>query len=253
MRRKLQFWYIRLHRYLLKTKFLPVMGGPLKGLLWTTSMNYEYLTGSYIGDDEVEVLARVLNRPDPVFYDIGANVGYFSVTVSRLFPHSVIYAFEPMPEHLQTLQDHLQLNAIGNVLIEPLAISDKTGDLEFSGMQGSEGNTYKNESALFQKAGNSFKVKGTSVDDFIAAGNRVPNFLKIDVEGAELDVLHGALHTIRMYRPAILLATHDCHLAGIKDKCVEFLQAEGYSLEGIGAHNKHVAGLEDFIAMPADK
>jgi FkbM family methyltransferase len=224
------------------------MSGPLKGLSWTTSMNYEYLTGKYLDDEELKIIQNSLKENNSVFYDVGANVGYVSIAVTRLTNASV-YAFEPIPEHQEKLKMHLDLNEIKHVKIFPMAVSDKTGQIEFSNSPGSEGNTYKKESAMFSNF-QTFTVSCISIDDFISQHNPVPQLLKIDVEGAELDVLHGAINTIRNHRPDILIATHDCHIAGIKDKCIEFLISENYSLREVGAEGKELPGLADFYATP---
>jgi len=224
------------------------MSGPLKGMLWTTSMNYEYLTGKYLDQEELNIIEQSLALPDPVFYDIGANVGYVSIAVSQLTKAKVL-AFEPIPEHQERLRSHMEINHIKGIELFPYAVAEKTGVIEFSNSPGSEGNTYKKESAMFTP-GKVFKVNCVSVDEFISDSHPVPHLLKIDVEGAELDVLHGAINTIRTHRPHILLATHDCHIAGIKDKCLEFLKAERYDLREVGAEGKHLPGLADFYATP---
>ena len=248
MRTSLQFWYIRFIRLVLRRRFMPVMHGPLKGKQWTTSMNYDYLTGTYLGEDEIRSMQHALAAPGAAFYDIGANVGYFSLSVAVLFPHVNIMAFEPVEEHLRLFRQHMDLNDIHRIQIFPMAVAGHTGKVMFSNLGKHEGNTYKKDSALVEEGVFSIAVDATTVDDFVAAGNKPPSLLKIDVEGAELDVLKGAKQTLEQYHPDILLATHDVHIAGIRQACVDFLEGMGYSLTPVGAHNKAFAGLDDYFA-----
>jgi uncharacterized membrane-anchored protein len=97
------------------------------------------------------------------------------------------------------------------------------------------------------------KINTRSIDSLVKSGFRPPHVIKIDVEGAELDVLKGAAETLRTYKPHILLATHDGHLPGVKDACIALLASMGYTLQHTGFFNKHVAGHDDYIAIHKDK
>src|SRR5688572_26425846 len=89
-------WVIRICRYVLRKKFLPVMAGQLKGYLWSTSSSYDYILGTY---EEPATLEKFLSwlKPGTVFYDIGANVGYHSLIANSMIQTGSVYAFEPMP------------------------------------------------------------------------------------------------------------------------------------------------------------
>ena len=75
--------------------------------------------------------------------------------------------------------------------------------------------------------------------------------MKIDVEGAEYDVLLGARNTIDKYRPTVLLATHEFHLEGVRDRCLQFLRDRNYEITPTD-EGKVIRGLEDFVATPRD-
>lgn len=234
-----------------------VMKGPLKGYRWSTSSSYDYILGNY--EDPV-TLKQFISwlKPGAVLYDIGANVGFHSLVANEFAEDGTIYAFEPMPFVRAVFEKHLELNQalIGknNIRLLPIAVSDTEKEVEFSNDPASrDGNTYITGSYIFNNAAGKIKVHCDSIDGLIAKGYKVPDIIKIDVEGAEYDVLLGARKTIEQNHPFILLATHDCHLHGVQQKCVALLQELGYDLEHTGRHNKYMEGLDDYIAIHKTK
>lgn len=244
--------YIRFIRYGLGRSYMPVMSGPLKGYLFTTSGSYEYILGNYEDPVVLETFCSWM-KPATVFYDLGANMGFYSLLANRFIKEGRIIAFEPSPRARQLFEKQIELNRErmqGNrITILPYAVADGDKELEFTDHP-SDGNTYIPASPAFHSAAGKLFVKTCSIDGLIQQGYDKPDVIKIDVEGAEGDVLKGAVETIRSCRPRILLATHDWHLPGIKDQCVRFLKELGYTLQHTGTHNKQVTGLDDFICLP---
>lgn len=250
-------WYIKICRYFFGQKYLRVMAGPLKGYLWTTASSYEYILGNYEDPAAMKAFLSWL-KTDAVFYDIGANIGFHALTANRFITTGKIYSFEPLPSARNKFEKHISLNKKfilhNNINLLPFAVSNAEKQVEFSNSNvKTEGNTFIKESPVFIETDNKITVQCYSIDDLIKQGFGKPDIIKIDVEGAELYVLQGALNTLQQYKPNILLATHDCHLAGVKDKCVDFLQQLGYHLKYTGSHNKHLEGLDDYIAIHHSK
>lgn len=232
---------------------MPVMAGPLKDYLWSTSSSYDYILGKY---EDPATLNQFISwlKPDTVLYDVGANVGYHSLVANSIIQNGTIYAFEPMPFVRAIFEKHIQLNCrlIGKnkISVLPMAISNETKEVEFSNDPTyRDGNTYITESYVFKGTGDTIKVPCQSIDGFIAQGYKIPDIIKIDVEGAEHDVLLGAKKTLHQYKPNILLATHDCHLPGVQQKCVDFLNELGYDVQHTGNYHKYMDGLDDYIAI----
>lgn len=245
--------YIKTARYLFAQKFMRVMDGPLKGWLWTTASSYEYILGNY--EDE-EVMATFCSwlKSTTVFYDLGANVGFYSLVANQYITEGKIYAFEPLPSNRLVFEEHIAINkkksAHNNIELLPFAISEKEKEIRFSNnRKHGDGNTYIKGSSVFTGTYETIMVKCYSIDELVQQGYEKPGIIKIDVEGAEYDVLLGAINTLRQCKPNILLATHDCHLPGVKDKCVNFLKDLGYTLRHTGDHNKQIPGLDDYIAV----
>ena len=229
------------------------MNGPLKGYQWTTGSSYEYIIGNYEDQLVLEEFCSWL-KPGTVFYDLGGNIGFYALLANRLISTGRIYSFEPLPANRQVFDKHISLNkkffTANNINILPFAISDGEKEIIFSDNSTQrDGNTYITTSPVFKTAESTITIKCYSIDELVRRGYDKPDIIKIDVEGAEYDVLRGAVNTLQQYKPPVLLATHDCHLPGVKDDCISFLKGLGYTLSHMGSYNKQLAGLDDYIAI----
>lgn len=236
---------------------MPVMAGPLKNYRWSTSSSYDYILGEY---EDPATLNKFISwlKADTIFYDVGSNVGYHSLVANSIIQNGTIYAFEPMPFVRAIFEKHIQLNSrlIGknNISVLPMAISKEAKEVEFSNDAAHrDGNTYIKESYIFSGTEDKIKVPCQSIDGLIEQGYKIPDIIKIDVEGAEYDVLLGAKKTLEQYHPHILLATHDCHLPGVQQKCVDLLKEMGYETKHTGKYHKYMDGLDDYIAIHKSK
>lgn len=229
------------------------MAGPLKGYLWSTETSYEYILGTYEDPETMRIFLSWLEAGS-VFYDLGANTGFYALTANRIISSGKIYSFEPFPSAQQAFQQHVKLNGRfiknNNIRLLPYAVSDSEKQVEFSSNSIQlEGNTYINGSPVFNGTKDFITVPCYSVDGLLKLNYDKPDVIKIDVEGAEYDVLRGAINTLEQYKPNILLATHDCHLPGVKADCIRLLQQLGYQLKHTGSYNKKTEGLDDYIAV----
>lgn len=229
------------------------MEGPLKGYSWSTASSYEYILGNYEEPETVRTFLSWL-KPETVFYDLGGNAGFYALLANRFIQGGRVYSFEPSPAAQAVFQQHVKRNSRfihnNNIRLLPYALSDSEKQVEFSNDSiQQDGNTYITGSPVFSNAGDFLTIPCYSVDGLLQLKYDKPDVIKIDVEGAEYDVLKGAINTLQQYKPNILLATHDCHLPGVKDKCLQLLQQLGYRLQHTGSHNKQLAGLDDYIAV----
>jgi FkbM family methyltransferase len=149
---------------------------------------HEGLTGYwYVGMPdyvEMDFLARYL-REDDVVYDIGANAGGFAVFAASFGCH--VTAFEPIPHSFKRLEENTVLNHPG-CRIEPynLALGSAPGTLRMTAALGTG-----NRIAAENESGPCVSVEVTTLDEFVRSRTH-PTFLKLDVEGHELEVLLGA-------------------------------------------------------------
>jgi FkbM family methyltransferase len=158
-------------------------------------------------------------HPRTIFYDLGANAGYYALIAARKCQS--VYAFEPLPERITYLYRHLKLNSLANCTVVESAVGDTDGKVQFAvGPTRHEGQV-RNDGTLTVVSGR--------LDTFCQT-HPVPSLIKIDVEGAELAVLHGAARLLTEHHPAIFLATHR---ADLDRDCRAVLVEYGYQIEEI--------------------
>src|SRR5437870_1019338 len=102
-------WFIKISRYLFRRKYIRIMAGPLKGYWWTTGSSYEYILGNYEDPQTMGTFCSWLKQ-DTVFYDLGANVGWYSMVAGKIINAGKVYAFEPMPMVRSLFEKHVELN-----------------------------------------------------------------------------------------------------------------------------------------------
>jgi FkbM family methyltransferase len=145
--------------------------------------------------DEYRAFREVVG-PGMTALDVGANVGAYALLLGQWVGRSgSVYAFEPVPETFDGLVRHIDLNGLRDVVhpvCEAVGAAPATAALVAAGTHG------ENRLAVSAaEATGAIDVLVTSVDEFCARHHLTPSFIKVDVEGAELDVLRGARETIR--------------------------------------------------------
>jgi FkbM family methyltransferase len=134
-------------------------------------------------------------RPATTVLDVGANIGAYTVLFAQWTgPAGRVIAFEPAPRALGGLREHLRLNGVADrVEIVDRAVSDAVGSASFD----CEGASGANALVADRTAGiSAITVKTTSLDAFCEEHGLRPATIKIDVEGAELEVLRGGRRTL---------------------------------------------------------
>ena len=142
-------------------------------------------------------------RRGGVFYDIGANIGFYSLIASSIVgPTGRVLAFEPGNFNLPFLRENAA--QVGNVEVCDFAIGKSDGSMTFDRRGGAMSGRLLSDTV---QAVDPTAVKVRSIDSLVSAGFPQPDVLKIDIEGGEIDALEGAVATLRR-RPVILLELH---------------------------------------------
>jgi len=159
-----------------------------------------------------------------VTYDIGAHAGFYTLLFSHLVGRDGrVCAFEPLPRNQMFLREHIELNKLDCVENFEVALSNQSGEHRFQ-----PGNISTNGKL---SSSGSMTVQTERLDTLVADETLPPpNFMKIDVEGAERQVLEGAEETLRDHHPTILLSTHGDE---VHRTCLDALRDLDYDLEGL--------------------
>jgi FkbM family methyltransferase len=240
-----QFRHPRLGRFLrVLARFVAsgetvIQRGPAAGLrIDATGTNAGYALGTS-GPAEQRWLCRHLS-PGDVLFDIGANVGFLTVLGARLVgEQGFVVAFEPVPENALQLKRNVQLNDFRHVIVVEAAISDQLGTASFVLPPGRrDGGRLASQT---ERESPTTEVQVLTIDHWLREfEGPKPTVLKIDAEGAEIDVLRGSQDILRTERPAILVEVH-----WLGQPFVEFIQEE---LAPLG----YVARLIGGGALPTD-
>jgi FkbM family methyltransferase len=170
-----------------------------------------------------EALAREL-KPGATFYDIGANIGFVTLIAARLVgPTGRVVAFEPVPKNVAAIRENLALNGIDWVEVRETAMARHSGS---ASLIVSDVSAFSRLASVNVPTGarETIEVAVNSVDEMLAAGSvPPPDVVKIDVEGAELEVIEGMRQTLSDHQPVILCEVHDCNV-----QYVELMNSLGY-------------------------
>lgn len=218
---------------------MPVMSGPMRGLRWVVG---SHTHGCWLGwyEQENQHHWRRHVKPGMVVYDIGANVGFYTLMASVLVGQTgKVFPFEPLPRNLRFLHEHVRINRLANVQVREEAVSDAPGEAMFEDVPGGA-------MARLSERGQ-IKVKLVAVDALVEGGAMpAPKMVKIDVEGAEVSVLRGAERTVRAARPVLFLSTHG---ESVHAECLAILRGWGYRLASMNA--APLGHTREVLAEPA--
>ena len=153
---------------------------------------------------ELDFLESIQPQANSVFWDIGANVGLYSILFAKLNPTWKIYSFEPNSEVHKKFHKNIKFNNIKNIQLIPLALSDSKEKVSLRINQNRLGT-----SSIYSKTGkfvHSKIIECISGDELFLSGKiSAPDLIKIDVEGYELKVLNGLKIIVSNCMPVIAI------------------------------------------------
>ena len=177
-----------------------------------------YLHGSIIPDYDTG-WGIELSKDAKIIFDIGCNVGINAVLFNEFSSMKRIYLFEPNPDALCLAVENSILNGFSNkVRIFNYCISDKDDKVLkfYSVLEGAAGSLHKDFSSTASNLENYYNVKTKTIDKICRDENVIPDFVKIDVEGHEHQVLEGAKETALNKKTNFLVEIHSSTLLPIK-------------------------------------
>jgi FkbM family methyltransferase len=221
-----KFWNLEfnspLFRYILSFYYKPgrfyrIPFGPLKGIrIWyDRSVNYHAMLGlwertNFLFLEKILVhLVRKRNKKLVVF-DIGANIGLFSLFLRQFKENVSGVAFEPVPETFKVLTGNFERNLIDNVTPLPRAVGNYQGEVTFFVGHHHKSSLVRDWASDHGTTEiNEIKVMSVTIDKMVENDSeKAPDIIKIDVEGGGDKVLKGAYHTLKTKRPILLFESH---------------------------------------------
>lgn len=173
----------------------------------------------------------IKNKENPIIFDIGANIGTYSTWMARIFPNGKIYSFEPQRIIFQMLCGNIAINNFDNCYTYNAAIGNINGSLEIE-----EPNYYKQQSFgnynVCDKTDNIKNIIDIFKLDYFTKKYKIKNvdFIKIDVEGMDIEVLIGAMNILKRQKPSLLIEyTNDKQ--SCLDEIIKILKDINYSFE----------------------
>ncbi len=224
----------------------------------TFPIEVEMATGRY--DLKTSAVLQQFITPADTVLDIGANVGALTLLMASLTPQGRVIAIEPGPSTFARLKANVDLNPTLQKAVDiyQLGIADKPGMLYWQ----EDANVPGNAGLLNQ---NGVEVKVEALDDFVSQSSLERlDFIKIDVEGMEFEVIKGGLKTIAQYRPILYYETLESFRVNrgfdIYNQIFKLLQDLGYRQFAIApnARTIEVQNLDELLspntlAIPSEK
>ncbi|HTF82498.1 MAG TPA: FkbM family methyltransferase [Cytophagales bacterium] len=195
-----------------------------KCLFWDKSAKFEY-NDIFIN----------LSQHITTFFDIGANIGYYSVLMSKLNPQSKTFSFEPATGPHHYLQTNAQINGLSNMRVEFVALSNQEGKIDFYEVRNKKYKYLKYNlagtgSMVVSKKDqfNKYTVSTIQLDNYVKSNNisRV-DLIKIDTEGTEDLVLDGGKEVLDKHKPIVVCETL---FNSIEDKLDRIFKMHGYEM-----------------------
>jgi FkbM family methyltransferase len=189
-------------------------------------------------EDELLMQYSLIEENDVVF-DIGGNYGWYSIHIAKKFPNNKIYTFEPLPNTFSTLINNINLNDTQNINPINIGLSKEKGEFTFYcdpnlTVNASLTNVGENSNAI------EVKCKVDVLDSFVMENSiKKLDFIKCDIEGAELFALLGAKKSILEFKPKIfieMLRKWSAKFGYHPNDIISYLKDLGYSCYIINGH-----------------
>ncbi len=203
------------------------------------AVNLGYLLGT--AEPHLQRIIREYVKPGETVYDIGANIGYVSLSLAKQVGRGGrVFAFEPVPQNIERLRNNIALNKIDNIQVLEFAASNTNGEavirmaenLSMASLVWHQDNPQATE----------ITIRTMVIDELVEKRELpFPSFVKIDVEGFEAGVLQGIVRTLKAAMPVLFV---ECSDAG-RETAWQLLSGLGYRCES-AIERKPVTRFEDY-------
>lgn len=188
------------------------------------------------GDYELPTIRflRSVLKPGSVCLDVGAQMGYLSLAMATAADRrTVVHSFEPESNNAARLRENVALNSLSNITLHQTAVSTVDGSLKLYLSNDRNAGTHSTVFIESNVSSEFVEIPSITLESF-AREKRLSSIdlIKIDVEGAEIDVINGALTVLKQHKPLVIMELSD-HLQQARGQtCAEFkefMASYGYS------------------------
>ena len=157
-------------------------------------------------EPEVMRVLRSIVPPEGIVLDVGANLGAIALPLGWMAPRGTVYAFEPAPANFAYLERNIAANGARNVVAVNAGVHSSAAVLEFHYIAQFAGGAFLSPAGFVDGREERVQVACVTIDAFVASrGLTRVDAIKVDVEGAEEEVLAGAQVTLERLRPRLVI------------------------------------------------
>ncbi|GEM_PF-2798206 len=196
----------------------------------------------YKTDSKVELKYLLKNaQEEDIFWDIGANIGTHSLLMASVLSSGYVYSFEPHPSNYSKLQENIEKNRFENIKVMKNALGNEDKKLYLTNSNTVPG--YGEHQVTSSQSDNKIPIKVRKADDISECDN--PTIVKIDVEGAEMDVLRGMEKILKNNVRYIICEVHRSEGSEVTE-ATNLLSEYGFDINIIldNGHNVQIEGIK---------
>jgi FkbM family methyltransferase len=186
-------------------------------------------------------------RGAKVFADVGAHVAYYSCIAGAVNERLQLFLFEMNRDLIPVIECNLVENHVTDAVIVNRPVADRRRVVSYAKSSGEPGLSMRDPRCDRGE----ILVETIALDDFFAERGTWPDLIKIDVEGAEYDVLQGARRILAQCHPVMFVEVHPRLLgnfAASVEQVYALLRAHGYTIQRFVGHRRNGTGLEPVAA-----
>lgn len=202
--------------------------------------------GGYERFEYTEIFIRLIKKVN-TFYDIGANIGYYSLIAAMENRNITVVGFEPASGPLFYFKENVKINNFSNIKVESLALSDKEGEIDFYEIRNKkykylEHNLAGESNAGSKTTGRNYVLKrivSTTLDNYVSrTGEKRIDLIKMDTEGTENMILEKSANVLREMKPVIICETIFDTIEPDLERIMSLYGYEFYNFMGNGLHKQ---------------
>lgn len=220
--------------------------------------NYnDYLIFYGINNQNKDIIYSLIKNGDIVL-DVGTNIGEVILNIAKNNNRGVVYGFEPVDYNFQKLEINISMNSFNNIFINKVALSDKRETLFYTEKKGHSGGI----SMCKEEVKSTYKtINAITLDEFVKEKNIDKiDFIKVDIEGFEMNFLLGGKETIKRLKPKLFIEIDEFKLIQQKsspEKLIEEIRSLGYKIINIDTNveiraNEMIKSHFDIYCLPLE-